>query len=90
MISNFIQRLTVAVFTRSRPAALVLTGGETAYAVLSGLGTEGIVIHTELQPGVALGTVEGGDAHGTTVVTKAGGFGNKKTMAAVIKNLKRL
>lgn len=88
MIFNFMQRLALSVFTQSSPAALVLTGGETAYAVLSGLSTAGIVIHTELQPGVVLGVAKGGVADGTIVVTKAGGFGNRKTLGAVLKNLK--
>ena len=89
LLSGFLQHLSAQIFAESRPAALILTGGETAYAVLSGLGAQGVVLHTELQPGVVLGTVAGGDAHGIAVITKAGGFGDEQALVATVEHFNR-
>ena len=61
---------------RSRPGALLLTGGETAIAVLRALGASGLRLAGEIEPGVALGTLVGGPFDGLVLVTKAGGFGD--------------
>jgi uncharacterized protein YgbK (DUF1537 family) len=61
---------------RARPGALLLTGGETAIAVLRSLGAGGLRLTGELEPGLALGTLAGGPFDGLAVMTKAGGFGD--------------
>lgn len=50
-------RRTVA---SGRADGLVLTGGETAAAVLGALGTTGIELHDEPEPGIARGRLYGG------------------------------
>jgi D-threonate/D-erythronate kinase len=57
---------------------LVLTGGDTAKAVCRYLGVHGIELRNEVEPGIPYGTLLGG-AHLATV-TKAGAFGNKKSL----------
>ena len=71
--------------TNGKPAstALVLTGGETAFAVLRKLG-QGLVLHRELSPGIVLCTVAGDFWDGLVVVTKAGGFGVPKTLREIL------
>ncbi|MFF9501523.1 four-carbon acid sugar kinase family protein [Streptomyces sp. NPDC014656] len=60
---------------------LVLTGGETAEAVLRALGAHGIDLHDEPEPGIARGTLAGpADAPRVPVVIKAGGFGDERTL----------
>jgi uncharacterized protein YgbK (DUF1537 family) len=61
---------------RARPGALLLTGGETAIAVLRSLGAGGLRLTGELEPGLALGILAGGPFDGLAVMTKAGGFGD--------------
>jgi uncharacterized protein YgbK (DUF1537 family) len=61
---------------RARPGTLVLTGGETAIAVLRALGASGLRLTGEIEPGVALGALVDGPFDGLTLVTKAGGFGD--------------
>ena len=61
---------------RARPGTLLLTGGETAVAVLRGLGATGLRLAGEIEPGLALGTLAGGPFEGLVVMTKAGGFGD--------------
>jgi uncharacterized protein YgbK (DUF1537 family) len=59
-----------------RPGAILLTGGETAIAVLRTLGASGLRLAGEIEPGLALGTLAGGPFDGLVVMTKAGGFGD--------------
>ncbi|MFJ5712395.1 four-carbon acid sugar kinase family protein [Streptomyces sp. NPDC093105] len=60
---------------------LVLTGGETAEAVLRALGAHGIDLHDEPEPGIARGTLAGpAGLAPVPVVIKAGGFGDDRTL----------
>ena len=61
-----------------RIGGLFLTGGETARAVLDACGVTGLSLHREVEPGVPLATALG--RHGFGVVTKAGAFGDERTM----------
>jgi D-threonate/D-erythronate kinase len=58
--------------------ALILTGGETARAVLAAMGVAALSLVGELEPGVALGITEGDQE--LAVVIKAGAFGNPDTL----------
>ena len=51
------------------------TGGETAAALLTRLGVNGIRLLDEIEPGIPLGLTLGGVS--VPAVTKAGGFGNE-------------
>ncbi|MHB1302724.1 MAG: four-carbon acid sugar kinase family protein [Acidiphilium sp.] len=61
-------------------AALVATGGETARAVLLAIGVTGLRLVCEVEPGVPLSLAEGA-ARALPVITKAGGFGRRETLA---------
>ena len=54
---------------------LILTGGDIAQAMLDHLGATGINLLSEVSPGIPLGTLEGAEAPGLKIITKAGGFG---------------
>jgi uncharacterized protein YgbK (DUF1537 family) len=69
-----------------RIGALVVTGGETACAVLTRLGANGIHLQDEIEPGVPLGAVLGGGE--LLIVTKAGGFGDAGTFLRCLDKLK--
>lgn len=56
-------------------AGVVVTGGDTARALLELLGAHGIDLVAEVLPGVPFGKVHGGRHPGLQIVTKAGGFG---------------
>jgi uncharacterized protein YgbK (DUF1537 family) len=64
--------------------ALILTGGDTAMAVLAPLGIEGIEIGGELLEGIMAGRVKGGRFSGAQVVTKAGAFGKDDALLRVV------
>jgi D-threonate/D-erythronate kinase len=68
---------------RDRPGALLLTGGETAIAVLRALEADGIRLVGQIEPGLALGALAGGPFDGLAVMTKAGGFGDADALVRV-------
>ncbi len=70
------------------PQALILTGGETALLVVRALGAHSFILQGEFAPGIPWGTIQGGDAHGLTVVTKSGGFGSPAAFNEILTALK--
>jgi uncharacterized protein YgbK (DUF1537 family) len=65
--------------------ALVLTGGETAVGVARRLGSVGIRLEGEMEPGIPMGALIGPNPY--RVVTKAGGFGEPDTLVKVVERL---
>jgi uncharacterized protein YgbK (DUF1537 family) len=61
-----------------RLGGLVMTGGETARAVLTAAGIDGLRLRGEVEPGVPYGIGIG--AFEIPVVTKAGAFGDRQTL----------
>ena len=73
------EALASQVSARHGPiGALVLTGGDTARAVLRTLGIAALRVVGEVEPGVPILLTEGPRA--LPVVTKAGDFGNRETL----------
>ncbi|HEU4667347.1 MAG TPA: four-carbon acid sugar kinase family protein [Arthrobacter sp.] len=64
--------------------ALVMTGGETATAVLKALGAGSFTVLGEIEPGVVMSLLPG---HLPLLVTKAGAFGDAGTLARTIQFL---
>lgn len=69
------------------PAALVVTGGDTARAVTNALGSQALEVEREAAPGVPICVLQGGRWDGLVVVTKAGGFGEPDTLLRVVRQL---
>lgn len=65
--------------------ALVLTGGETARAVVDALGVDHLRVLGEIEPGVVLSELP---RRGQLLVTKSGAFGDPDTLARIVKTLK--
>lgn len=70
------------VVVRARPAAVLATGGETALTLARAVGASGLDVHAELEPGVVRSALTGGP--GTTIVTKAGAFGDPGTLVRAL------
>jgi uncharacterized protein YgbK (DUF1537 family) len=77
-----------SAFRSYAPQALILTGGETAQLAVRALGAHSFILLGELAPGIPWGTVQGGDAHGCTVVTKSGGFGSPTAFNEILAALR--
>lgn len=67
------------------PAHYVLTGGETARAVLAARGIASYRLLGEVEPGVPFGVAR----DGTLVCTKAGAFGRQDTLLRCVARLQR-
>ena len=68
---------------------LVLTGGDTALAVLQSLECQALWLHGEIEPGIPRGQLLGGSQSGLPVVTKAGGFGSDQSLYNALSHLKK-
>jgi D-threonate/D-erythronate kinase len=66
--------------------AIAATGGETAAALLSGFGINGIRLADEIEPGVSLGLTLG--SLSVPVVTKAGAFGDESSLVRINERLR--
>jgi uncharacterized protein YgbK (DUF1537 family) len=79
-----VRRLGRLVAQAAPRAHYVLTGGETARAVLGARGIRELRLLGEVEPGVPFGMAR----DGTLVCTKAGAFGNTGTLANCVARLK--
>jgi uncharacterized protein YgbK (DUF1537 family) len=70
------------VVVRADPAAVIATGGETALTLARAVGASGLDVRDELEPGVVRSALAGGP--GTTIVTKAGAFGDPGTLVRAL------
>jgi uncharacterized protein YgbK (DUF1537 family) len=66
-----------------QPAALFLSGGDTASLVCRAIGAQRIELCAEIVPGVPRGILRGGMFDGLSVVTKSGGFGDPDALICV-------
>jgi len=71
------------LIAENKPAALVVSGGDTASLVFRAIGACTIDLHAEIVPGVPYGILRGGIFDGIPVVTKSGGFGDRDTLVNV-------
>ncbi len=71
-----LREAAVAALTSGAPAALVLVGGETAYAVLAGLGHPALVVEAPVAPLAVRASVGAGRLAGLPVITKGGSSGD--------------
>ncbi|HEY6125752.1 MAG TPA: four-carbon acid sugar kinase family protein [Steroidobacteraceae bacterium] len=85
--SQFVMALARVLAPAARQAsALVVTGGETAAAVLTRIGVAGIRLVDEIEPGIPLGLTLGEVS--VPAVTKAGGFGNEECLKRIVSRLR--
>jgi uncharacterized protein YgbK (DUF1537 family) len=78
----------VGVEAARKADAIFLTGGETARAVLDGLGVHALRLFGEIEPGLIVSSAEGGEIAGRTIITKAGAFGTPQALRRVQRVLR--
>ncbi|MEM2218653.1 MAG: four-carbon acid sugar kinase family protein [Candidatus Korarchaeum sp.] len=76
------------VIVESKPGALVVVGGETLRVLLKHLEASAIRVGDCPEEGVAAGWILGGPLDGTPLVSKAGGFGNPRTLLRILNFLR--
>lgn len=68
----------------TRPATLVVSGGETLRSVCEALAADSLVVDGEIEPGVPCSRLSGGMWDGVRVVSKSGAFGRPDFLVALI------
>jgi len=87
-IAAFLGDLTCTLVRRHRPGGLFLSGGDVAAKILKQLSVVETVVTEEIEPGIPLLRVHGGNLDGLPLVTKAGAFGTSRSIAAAILRLR--
>ena len=85
LVAGRLAALVRAVLTEVTPSLLVLTGGETAVAVMRALGARRLELDGAPASGLALGRLIAGDTPPVPILTKAGGFGAPDLFVALAK-----
>ena len=76
-----------AAFHEFDPQTLILTGGDTALLAVRALDAHSSILRGEFAPGIPWGIVQGGIAHGRTIITKSGGFGSSTILSEILATL---
>lgn len=77
--------LVSEIIHTTRPGMLLLTGGDVAAAVCRQLDVTGLSLHGEIEPGMPVGSLESSQVSGLSVMTKAGGFGDRKAFVRTLE-----
>lgn len=88
IVKDTLATITQRVMTEATLAGLLLSGGDTAMAVIQALAGTGCVIADELSPGIVKSHLVGGPHAGLPLVTKAGAFGNHRALYHSLQHLK--
>ncbi len=75
------------MFEQQPAGALVVFGGDTAAAILKALGCRIAWPYGELLPGVPVSRIEA-QGRTLTLITKAGGFGDERTLLRIIEGIR--
>ncbi len=87
--SRYARRFAASLaFALEQMGALIVTGGETATALLARCNVYGIRLLEELEPGIALGMTRGPVE--VPVVTKPGAFGDEESLRRCLDTLNEL
>jgi uncharacterized protein YgbK (DUF1537 family) len=87
-VESALASVAARVHSRAEPSGLFATGGAVARATLDELDADGVTLSgRSVETGIPLGVVDGGDAVGTPVVTKAGGFGSETAIVNALRVL---
>jgi uncharacterized protein YgbK (DUF1537 family) len=79
-----VARAAVRVLERARPDLTVVTGGETAYALIQALRPERFDLHGAPADGLALGELALAGGRRLALLTKAGGFDAAPLFATIL------
>lgn len=88
IVKDTLATITKRVITEATLAGLLLSGGDTAIAVIQALAGTGCLIVEELSPGIVKSYLVGGPHAGLPLVTKAGAFGNHRALYHSLQKLK--
>ena len=88
LVADLLAGAAATLMRDSVPTSLMLLGrGKEHAGVLNRLGAVSLRIHSTVREGMPIGAIEGGRAHGATVITKAGGFGRRSGVLEIAAEL---
>ncbi|MCH7801470.1 MAG: hypothetical protein IIC24_08015, partial [Chloroflexi bacterium] len=88
-LANFAGLLVYGIARRTAIGGLIIAGGDTAFGVLRALGASTVDVEGEIEQGVPLGVIGDGVGAGLTIVTKAGGFGDKGLFVRALEVIRK-
>jgi uncharacterized protein YgbK (DUF1537 family) len=86
-IAAALRSAVTSALATTRPAGVLLVGGETAFHVLDGLGHPPLAIESRPAPLVVRGRLAAGRHRGLPIVTKGGSTGEPELLAALVRGL---
>jgi uncharacterized protein YgbK (DUF1537 family) len=86
-VVELLAAIVVDLAGRGAIRGLVLTGGDVAAGVLTGLGATEISLCGEVEPAIPWGVVRSPLLPGVPVVTKAGSFGTPDALLRALAHL---
>lgn len=89
-ISLALSQATLFVMELASVKGFILTGGDTATAVIKLLESKSLDLFSEVSPGVPIGRLVGGKYNHYPVITKAGGFGEREVLWEAVGKLRNL
>lgn len=89
VVRQVLGKLVAEIIHETRPGMLVLTGGDVAAAVCRELDVTGVTLYGEIEPGMPVGSLESSQVSGLPILTKAGGFGDRKAFVRALELAKR-
>ena len=89
LVARIMGDVAAAICRAQRCQVLYATGGSTAIHLSEALSLPGVTLEQELLPGVVLGTCRAQETDLRWFITKAGGFGNKETLATLADRLNK-
>ncbi|MCI6157825.1 MAG: four-carbon acid sugar kinase family protein [Peptoniphilaceae bacterium] len=88
LLKETLAKMIAEILIRIDVSGVYLTGGDTAIGFLSEAKCTESRIDKELEPGVVCATLKNGRFPDLSIITKAGGFGNEKTLSRALEYLK--
>ncbi len=86
-VAHRLTRSGLEIAAKVGAGAIVVTGGDTAIALLEASGCSVIEVRGNLMPGIPFSTLHW-NGRSVYLVTKAGGFGEKDTMVNIVRCLR--
>lgn len=88
-ITAALAQIALTILRACADFSLCLTGGETAFAILSRMAAF-MDLQSELAPGIVAATIADGPWAGIIAITKAGGFGAPETLLQATQTLQEI
>jgi D-threonate/D-erythronate kinase len=88
-VRKVLGEVVAGIIHTTRPGMLLLTGGDVAAAVCHQLEVTGVMLFGEIEPGMPVGLLESSQVSGLPIMTKAGGFGDRKAFVRILELARR-